>query len=234
LHYLETFLQISFPNWTLLLIILLAIPFYEYLISSVIWRVNAGIALITTAAWYFDYAFRHKIRYESGAGQTPNPNSLNHPRNAMPIYREIYACTQLILCSCRNFVCVLEVALLLICSFLLYFSAGYRGPFAERLLAFTGLLGIGLYSTYVFQRAGNVKKQSYDALKTWKYDYICGEAAQKSRGREWEIERRVLGSLQPIRIYCGTMYFLDEEAAIVLWHQIIDKSILFLCTFPLN
>jgi len=155
---------------------------------------------------------------------------LRHPRNAMQVYRALYYIMHMLSYTFAFIVWMFEVTCFAVCSWLLYFSVGSRGPLMERLTSFSQIALFGVYCTFFVKEWGWIGVLSTRVLKTWGRDYIgCGR-----RGRDWEIDRRVLRSLGPIRVNAGSVYFFDQMSILVLWEQIVDKCIFLLSAFPLT
>jgi hypothetical protein len=116
------------------------------------------------------------------------------------------------------------------CSFLLYFVVSYRGPPTGRLIALGLFTLVGGTGTPPAHFASTVYTLSFQMLQSWKHDYF----RQPRAGIQWEVQRKYLRTLRTIRITLGGLYIYDDKFVLNLWHEIIDKAIALISSFPLH
>ena len=132
----------------------------------------------------------------------------------------MYLLSGMVLSLMTNLLVVVQFVTIAGLSFWLYFLIGYGGSIAERVPAILILTSGGSTMTFLFNFFGQACVQAVELLNTWRYEYIGGRG-RGDRSLDWQIERRSLRTLRPIKVYAGNLYFFDEMAALTLWQEII-------------
>jgi len=142
----------------------------------------------------------------------------------MKMYRSIYLISQLFSTVCANLIALIQAVALVMCTLSLYFTFGSKITPFERTLGFLFFVASGIYTTYMIYALGQVYVDTGYLLESWKRHYIG--SPDRKRDLYWEIERRVVRSLQRQKMYAGEAYFLDQRSVLVFWEQVLDKTIL--------
>ena len=153
-------------------------------------------------------------------------------RTVIYAYKNLHFLIQCCMQWASTLVVMGETIGLLLSSLALYFASGSRGNWLERTAFVTLLFICGAASSFLLQACGKSYLISRNLISGWKrahsLEYHC------VGNQEGKIERRILKTLRPIKVYLKVTYLIDEKTILLSWDYIIDKTILFLCVFPLN
>src|SRR5690348_2350225 len=126
-------------------------------------------------------------------------DSLRHPRNAIKIYQQLYLISRIIGIPCARIFGHAQAFQIIICSVLLYFTCGSKGPALERVLTSTCFLLMLALTTFLLYTCGVLYSSSAELLQDWKEFYIRRGRPTDLNEILWEAERRQLQALQPIK-----------------------------------
>jgi len=123
-----------------------------------------------------------------------------------------------------------QAIILLFCTLFLFLGFGKIGTPGEKILSIFCFAVVASYGTTVVYILGVLYVKSGELVESWRCNFIG--TPDMNPGTDWKLERMELKALQQMKLYAGDIYYLDHRSVLVLWEQIIDKTILVFSLQP--